>query len=183
VTVLTDLNITGKPAQFGRGVMLDVGNKLIGQFADCLAGKLAASEAAEPSETAPAPAPAAAEGASASVAGGGSNAEPEPAGGSAPEPTEQPTPAAAEIAAGQQAAAETSAPAPAAVLDAPAGIAAGPGSVNGTQARGSHAAPVHEVEPIDLLGSAGPAVLKRLAVPVLALAALLLVVVRLRRRS
>jgi uncharacterized protein len=40
VKVVTDLNITGKPAQFGRGVMVDVGNKLIGQFADCLAGKL-----------------------------------------------------------------------------------------------------------------------------------------------
>lgn len=40
VKVVTDLNITGKPAQFGRGVMADVGNKLIGQFADCLAGKL-----------------------------------------------------------------------------------------------------------------------------------------------
>jgi hypothetical protein len=41
VDVNTDLAITGKPAQFGRGVMVDVGNKLIGQFADCLAGKLA----------------------------------------------------------------------------------------------------------------------------------------------
>ena len=41
VHVVTDLDITGKPAQFGRGVMVDVGNKLIGQFADCLAGKLA----------------------------------------------------------------------------------------------------------------------------------------------
>ena len=40
VDVVTDLNITGKPAQFGRGVMVDVGNKLIGQFADCLAGTL-----------------------------------------------------------------------------------------------------------------------------------------------
>ena len=40
VDVVTDLDITGKPAQFGRGVMVDVGNKLIGQFADCLAGKL-----------------------------------------------------------------------------------------------------------------------------------------------
>lgn len=40
VKVVTDLNITGKPAQFGRGVMADVGNKLIGQFADCLADKL-----------------------------------------------------------------------------------------------------------------------------------------------
>jgi carbon monoxide dehydrogenase subunit G len=37
VLVNTDLDITGKVAQFGRGVMVDVGNKLIGQFADCLA--------------------------------------------------------------------------------------------------------------------------------------------------
>src|ERR1700712_292251 len=44
VSVVTDLNITGKPAQFGRGVMVDVGNKLIGQFADCLAGKLSGPE-------------------------------------------------------------------------------------------------------------------------------------------
>jgi carbon monoxide dehydrogenase subunit G len=41
VDVVTDLDITGKPAQFGRGVMVDVGNKLIGQFADCLAVTLA----------------------------------------------------------------------------------------------------------------------------------------------
>lgn len=44
VQVVTDLNITGKPAQFGRGVMADVGNKLIQQFADCLAGKLSEPE-------------------------------------------------------------------------------------------------------------------------------------------
>src|SRR5689334_11985175 len=43
VNVLTDLNITGRPAQFGRGVMTDVGNKLLGQFADKLAAQLAAS--------------------------------------------------------------------------------------------------------------------------------------------
>ena len=40
VDVITDLDITGKPAQFGRGVMVDVGNKLIGQFADCLAEEI-----------------------------------------------------------------------------------------------------------------------------------------------
>ena len=34
VEVLTDLNITGKPAQFGRGVMQDVSDKLLGQFTD-----------------------------------------------------------------------------------------------------------------------------------------------------
>lgn len=44
VDVVTDLNVTGKPAQFGRGVMQDVSDKLLGQFVDCLAGKLAAGE-------------------------------------------------------------------------------------------------------------------------------------------
>lgn len=40
VTVVTDLSVTGKPAQFGRGLLSEVGGKIIGQFADCLAGKL-----------------------------------------------------------------------------------------------------------------------------------------------
>jgi carbon monoxide dehydrogenase subunit G len=54
VHVDTELNITGKPAQFGRGVMVDVGNKLIGQFADCLADRLSggAAPAAESAESA-----------------------------------------------------------------------------------------------------------------------------------
>ena len=59
VDVLTDLNITGKPAQFGRGVMVDVGNKLIGQFADNLAAQLSADNgSASAPATAPATAPA-----------------------------------------------------------------------------------------------------------------------------
>ena len=45
VHVLTDLNITGRPAQFGRGVMTDVGNKLLGQFADKLAAQLGEGDA------------------------------------------------------------------------------------------------------------------------------------------
>jgi carbon monoxide dehydrogenase subunit G len=40
VNVSTDLAITGKPAQFGRGVMVEVGNKLLGRFADCLADEI-----------------------------------------------------------------------------------------------------------------------------------------------
>ncbi|WP_139977606.1 SRPBCC family protein [Nocardioides litoris] len=40
VEVLTDLNITGKPAQFGRGVMQDVSDKLLGQFVSCLEKRL-----------------------------------------------------------------------------------------------------------------------------------------------
>ena len=44
VTVSTDLTVTGKPAQFGRGVMSEVGAKLLGQFADCLSRELAGPE-------------------------------------------------------------------------------------------------------------------------------------------
>ncbi|HEV2310406.1 MAG TPA: SRPBCC domain-containing protein [Acidimicrobiia bacterium] len=36
VHVDTDLNVTGKVAQFGRGVMADVSAKLMGQFVECL---------------------------------------------------------------------------------------------------------------------------------------------------
>ena len=41
VQVTTDLAITGKPAQFGRGVMQDVSDKLLGQFVACLEQRLA----------------------------------------------------------------------------------------------------------------------------------------------
>ena len=59
VSVVTDLTVTGRVAQFGRGVMADVSSKLLGQFVDCLENKLLASpdaaaggEAAEPAESA-----------------------------------------------------------------------------------------------------------------------------------
>src|ERR671919_1800496 len=42
VSVNTDLTVTGRVAQFGRGVMADVSAKLLGQFADCLETKLLA---------------------------------------------------------------------------------------------------------------------------------------------
>jgi carbon monoxide dehydrogenase subunit G len=46
VEVVTDLAITGKPAQFGRGVMQDVSDKLLGQFVTCLEQRLDGSGAA-----------------------------------------------------------------------------------------------------------------------------------------
>jgi carbon monoxide dehydrogenase subunit G len=61
VDVVTDLNITGRPAQFGRGVMTDVGNKLLGQFADKLSAQLGAG--------APAPEPSAAQKVAATAGG------------------------------------------------------------------------------------------------------------------
>jgi carbon monoxide dehydrogenase subunit G len=117
VEVSTELAITGKPAQFGRGVMADVGNKLIGQFADCLAGKLA--EVDEPAAVQVAAVP-----------------------DSPEQPATEPAIAAADSLA--EASAE-------------------------------------DVVPIDLMASAGPAVLKRLA-PVMLLVGLIALVVAIRRR-
>ncbi len=62
VKVHTDLAITGKPAQFGRGVMQDVSDKLLGQFVACLEQRMgegdgsaeAAAAAAAPADAAPA---------------------------------------------------------------------------------------------------------------------------------
>ena len=60
VVVTTELAITGKPAQFGRGVMQDVSDKLLGQFIACVEKKLGGGDqgveeppaAAAPVETA-----------------------------------------------------------------------------------------------------------------------------------
>jgi len=53
VSVHTDLTITGKVAQFGRGVLADVSRKLMGQFADNLAELVAADVAADASPAVP----------------------------------------------------------------------------------------------------------------------------------
>jgi uncharacterized protein len=59
VAVFTDLAVTGKPAQFGRGVMQDVSDKLLGQFVACLEHRLGAdAEPATPAEAAEPAAPA-----------------------------------------------------------------------------------------------------------------------------
>ena len=78
VHIDTDLNITGKVAQFGRGVMADVSSKLLGQFAsnlerDVLSGN--GTDAAPASDAAPAPASAASAASSATE----STATPDPA--------------------------------------------------------------------------------------------------------
>jgi carbon monoxide dehydrogenase subunit G len=67
VTMVTDMTITGRPAQFGRGVISDVADKIIGQFAACVARKLA------PEPEAPASVGGSSESTSAAAAGGSSN--------------------------------------------------------------------------------------------------------------
>lgn len=53
--VVTDLSITGKPAQFGRGVIQDVSDKLLQQFVACLEAKVTAPAAEPEAPAAPAP--------------------------------------------------------------------------------------------------------------------------------
>jgi uncharacterized protein len=43
-SVHTELSITGKPAQFGRGMISEVGGRILESFADCLAKKLGSAE-------------------------------------------------------------------------------------------------------------------------------------------
>src|ERR1700753_4237033 len=62
VTLHTTLNVTGRPAQFGRGVIAEVGSRLIDKFADNLAQQLGSGGA---------PAAGAAAGAAGAGAGGG----------------------------------------------------------------------------------------------------------------
>ena len=91
VVVTTDLAITGKPAQFGRGVMEEVGNKLLGRFADCLTTELAAGEAgiaAAPAAAAePTPSPTPAPSPEPAAAPAATTGTPEPQAAPAPPPT------------------------------------------------------------------------------------------------
>lgn len=207
VTVLTDLNITGKPAQFGRGVMVDVGNKLIGQFADCLAGKLASGD-----ETSAASSNAAvtSAGMTGDALGGPADEvtdDPESYVAIASFAQEQPAPA---VGADSETSVYDLPTAEMSVVDAPVeevpiGAASGetappitplvesppptdsavlpaPTDSVARASGGQHRRSMDEVEPIDLLGSAGPAVAKRLAPVALGAVVVALVLAALRRR-
>ena len=198
VDVLTDLNITGRPAQFGRGVMTDVGNKLLGQFADKLAAQLGAGDAGATATATPAPATPAKK-AAAEAAGAAeevaASVEQVPGDNAVAEKTRQTAAAAKKTAAaatdgvsgGDTApAAADAAPAaadttPAAVIPPPPARTAAPAAPAARTSGPQHAEP----EPIDLLEVAGGAALTRYAAPLAGAAVLLLVVtlvVRRRRR-
>ncbi len=53
VKIVQDLKISGQAAQFSRGMMQDVSNKLTQQFADCLKANIQAEQQARPGEAAP----------------------------------------------------------------------------------------------------------------------------------
>nr|WP_275585944.1 SRPBCC family protein [Geodermatophilus sabuli] len=192
VDVLTDLNITGRPAQFGRGVMTDVGNKLLGQFADKLASQLGAGDeglAPTTPETPVQKAAATAAGAAEEVA---ASAEQLP-GDNAAAATARKTATAAKKAAASAATPAAAGTAPAAtdlapVASEPSAAASTPAATPaaGTPAAGTPAVsrpkPVAEAEPIDLLEVAGGAALARYATPAAGAAVVLVVILFLTRR-
>jgi carbon monoxide dehydrogenase subunit G len=187
VAVHTKLNVTGRPAQFGRNILAEVGAKLIARFAKALAEELEA-----------APAPAATEQSAAGETPASSKAEttPEavPAATGAPETAEEPQ---AEVLEPESA---PQAEAPQTKADQPVAAATPAESTEPTtsqapqeavdrQAAEDAARPAEtrrrkrrEDDAIDILEVAGPSVVKRTAPALGALVALLLGVRYLFRR-
>jgi carbon monoxide dehydrogenase subunit G len=171
-TVSTDLTITGKPAQFGRGMIAEVGGKILDSFAGCLAGKLGPAAAQEETPAAPAKGTSAAAKTPARTttarATTRSRAVKDPAPADAPA-----KPAAA--------AKPVTAPTPPVTPAAPATPAA-PVEKPALSVVNEPKSAEPESEPIDLLSYAGPSVAKRAVPAVVALVVVLLIIRRLRRR-
>ncbi len=155
VTMVTDMTITGRPAQFGRGVISDVADKIIGQFSACVAEKLTPQADRGPASPGTVSSAAPTEGTAASAASRGSS------NGST---------TTAATATSTSGTATGIVPAAAATT-----------SVNRPTPMASPSGPMKsEIDAIDLLDTAGAPVLKRLA-PVLAGVLLLLIVFLIRR--
>ncbi|WP_138732405.1 SRPBCC family protein [Modestobacter excelsi] len=200
VDVLTDLNITGRPAQFGRGVMTDVGNKLLGQFADKLSAQLASGDAGLVDQAAaevrqePTVTTAAAEAAATAAAADGAattqssavtppvkatpaKAAPAPA-AAVPDPTLPPTKAApTPITAAKKAPSK-----PPTGTTAPPNRPAAGGPVRSTPSAPQRPLTPVEPEPIDLLEVAGGAAFTRYAAPAAGGAAVLVLLLLIIRR-
>lgn len=179
VTVHTNLQVTGRPAQFGRNVMSEVGAKLIGKFADCLAGQLAGTQEGA-SATAGADASATTSGGTGASGGAGGATTGAGEAASAPSPATAPTSSVT----GTQSAAATS--------PNGSGEAATDGQ-QGTRTSAHAEAPPHprpsptptappEGEAINLFDVAGGPVLRRALPAAGALLAILAVVLGVRRK-
>ncbi|MGH9039725.1 MAG: SRPBCC family protein [Acidimicrobiia bacterium] len=152
VSVVTDLTITGRAAQFGRGVLADVSSKLLGQFVACLEKNVLSGGDAGPPE-----------------------AEVEASAETAAE-----APAGASDAAGAATAAPADVPARE-VAEGPVGNGSSAATAASQAASAPQRVESYTAEPVDLLDAAGMSVAKRLA-PVVGVAVAFLVWVGLRRR-
>ncbi len=169
VTMHTTMNVTGRPAQFGRGVMVEVGSKLVEQFATNLAKLITGDAGGNPGNGSGAPAEASTAGASTAEAStaGASTAGASPGGASA------------------DGTSVAGASAPAATADTRAGDGGGAAFGTTTVPVAHTSAPAQE-DSLNLIKLVGPVLLKRL-VPVAAGAAVLALLGRLfwrlRRRG
>jgi carbon monoxide dehydrogenase subunit G len=175
IEVDTDLAITGKPAQFGRGVLADVSSKLVDQFAACLAEEIQEGTPTEapaaPSATeTTGPPPTTGLGIATEQAVHAGDTESALAGGATVGTT---APAAADSPRETDPYAAEAAKAAATVGSSPSGTS--------TSAPRAPRAPRQQAEAIDLLGTAGGPVAKRL-VPALAVVALVALLIRVLRR-
>ena len=152
VTVQTDLTVTGKVAQFGRGVLADVSAKLIGQFVQSLEADVLSGGSAAAPDPVPADALAATGAATAVPSGNGSVGAP---------PTDA-EPAGADF---EPIAAGTGPTAAPVVVTTPTG----PRKIDSP-----------DVAPVDLLGTAGAPVVKRVG-PVVGVLVVVLWLLRRRR--
>lgn len=202
VTVDTDLKVTGKPAQLGRGLISEVGGKIITQFSECLAGRLSGETAESGPESAGSEqAPSGAggsestgpEAASASTGAGtaeSASAQGRPNGertasagsinGGKPSPTASSGRSSGGKPVGRRPAWRVTPPA-----DEGAEVAAASSTAKEVPSAKADAVVTGERMPsdeaIDLLGTAGAPVLKRV-VPVVAAIVVIIVLLRLRRR-
>jgi uncharacterized protein len=196
-SVQTDLSITGKPAQFGRGLISEVGGKILNSFATCLASKLAPATEEPPKltvveEAADEPVSAEAAVTTAAEKTAAPTATPPPKTADTKQHTD--AKAATQHTDEKETAQHTEAKAAARDAEAEETARHAEAKETGKQAgettaAHSHpaakprlaAAPEPETEPIDLLAYAGPSVLKRVA-PLMALVAAVLAFIALRRR-
>lgn len=137
-SVVTDLAVTGRVAQFGRGVLADVSAKLLTQFVSCLEETVLADGSAST-------------GSSAASDGSSSGAA---VGGGAPAASTSASPS------GIGGGAASSVAAPAAATGAPSATA--PPSAAAADAVGPRTIPSRPAEPVNLLDVAGGSVMKRL---------------------
>jgi uncharacterized protein len=185
ISVVTDLTITGRVAQFGRGVLADVSTKLLGQFADCLETKLLAGEE------------------SGGAAGGGDGGDVGGVSGGGSGGSSASAPSASAAGGPRDIASEGAA---ATLQDVPQGAtwpgqaaSSGPTAktaqagtastgdadrarANGTSGPSIRVVDSPEPEPVDLLEAAGAPVIKRLAPAIIGLTVLWLLSIFLRRR-
>jgi hypothetical protein len=186
ISVMTDLTITGRVAQFGRGVLADVSTKLLGQFADCLQTKLLAGEES---------------GATAGHDGGEAGSASGGAGGGGGSPASAPSASAAggprdiasegaaatlqDVPQGASWPGQAASSGPAATTTEAATASTGDADrarANGTSGPSIRVVDSAEPEPVDLLEAAGAPVAKRLAPAVIGLTILWLLGLFLRRR-